>query len=714
LVGSIVSDLHGTDIHAVLEMEEPTKVYDRQGSLLCQFYEKKRDVVPLSEIPKQLREAILAIEDRNFYHHSGFDVRTMTRAALVNISSGQIKQGGSTLTQQLARNAFLSSERSLKRKVQELWLAARIEAAYSKDQILELYANRIYLGSGYYGVGTAARGYFGKSVSELSLEEAALLAGLAKAPTLYSPHNNPSQALRRRNQVLDAMATCGFITSERVAAAKETPLRVAPRKEDAKDSNYAIEYVKRQLLDMFGYDKTFTGGLRVYTTIDADTQAKAQAAVESHLSKIEAQPGFRHLPRAKYLEQQGVAAGQPIPDEDQPDYLQGALICMDAHSGEVYALVGGRNFQESKFNRAVQAKRQPGSAFKPFVYVTALKSGMTPATLVDGQAMEFATADGIYRTANAEGVTYGPVTLRTALRKSINTVSIRLGQQVGIRNIIRTARAFGIKGELPAVISLPLGAGEVTLLEMVQAYSAFPNAGNTVEPTLIDRVESKRGEVLYQHHPVWQQAIDKQTAFLLTTMLTDAVDRGTGRGVRAAGFRLPAGGKTGTTNDSHDAWFIGFTPDVVTGVWVGFDAPREIMPRGYGATLAVPVWANFMKQSFKTSSQKEFPIPEGIVRADICAESGQLATEYCYRLTMGEDGLTSASTVYSEYFTEDTVPKYPCQKHTGFYLSSTPDDSTLPLLSGRYGFNPARQDRIANDDLSTTREPRQKKHQPEH
>ncbi|HEY2932429.1 MAG TPA: PBP1A family penicillin-binding protein [Acidobacteriota bacterium] len=644
------------DIQSVSRMEESTNIFDRNGKLIYQFHQKQRTVVPLSQISKEMRDAILAVEDHNFYRHSGYEGSAIVRAAFANLVSGRVTQGGSTLTQQLAKNVFLNSERSYRRKIQEFWLARRIERNYSKDQILEMYANRIYFGSGYYGVEAAAQGYFGKSAAQLSLEEAATLAGIAKAPGLYSPHISPSSAGKRRDLVLSAMARCGFISARRAAAAKQQPLVVKARTDDSEGVDYALDYVKDQLQAMFGYKKIFNGGLRVYTSIDSAMQKSAETAVEHHLAGIEHQRSFAADTRAQFLGRHKNITG----GEERPDYLQGALVSMDVHTGEIYALVGGRNFNESKFNRAAYAKRQPGSAFKPIVYAAALHTGMTPATIIDGSREEYWTGDAVYRPANGHSRQYGSVTLRVALRNSINTVAVQVGKLLGPQTIIRTARDFGMEGNLPPVLSLPLGTGEVTLMEMVRAYSAFPNQGRVTQPRIIRRVETRDGQVLYEGHPVTRYAIDPQTAFLMTTMLTDAVDYGTGAGVRGAGFRLPAGGKTGTTNDFRDAWFIGFTPDVVTGVWVGFDEPRKIIRNGYGATLAVPIWADFMKHCFNRPSVTGFLMPAGIERASICAESGLLATPAC-------------DNVHMEYFPGGSVPQSSCDKHGITEPSIDPD-----------------------------------------
>jgi penicillin-binding protein 1A len=653
------SRVDGIDVAAVPDMKESTRVYDRNGGIIYAFYEKRRTVVPLDRVSRRALEAFQAIEDRKFYHHPGFDLKGIARAALANFRSRRISQGASTITQQLARNTFLTQERSFTRKIQELWLALKIEHAYTKDQIFEYYLNRVYFGAGYYGIEAAARGYFGKSASDLTLAEAALITGLAKAPAQYSPHREPGRALRRRNQVLDAMAQCGYVTATEAAAAKQQPLKVQPRVDLDENSSYAIDFVREQMIQLFGYEKTYNGGLRVYTSLDSKMQAAAEDAMETHLSRIEKHPGFAGISRARYLRTSG--ARHDAPDNNNLPYLQGALLATDAATGEVLAMVGGRNYRESKFNRAVHARRQPGSAFKPIVYAAALRSGMTPATIIHSDHAEYVTPEGTYIPANSGMEEFGDVSLRRALRKSINTTAIELGQRVGIANVIRCAHDFEIERELPSVVSLPLGAGEVTLLDMVRAYSGFANAGKVAQVRVILRVEAGDGTVLYSSKPAHHTAMDERTAFLMNSMLTDVVDRGTGYGVRTAGYRGPVGGKTGTTDAYRDAWFIGFTPRVVTGVWLGFDAPREIVREGYAATLAVPVWTQFMKRCVPNSSAT-FPVPGGITRAEVCVESGQLATPACRHY--GSDLFSEPQVqTYMEYFNSENVPPS-CQTHT--------------------------------------------------
>ncbi|MCI0420780.1 MAG: PBP1A family penicillin-binding protein [Acidobacteria bacterium] len=646
------------DVNLIPEMEESSHVYDRNGKELCQFWKQKRTVVPLSNISTHLVNAILAMEDQGFYQHHGYDFSGILRAGWANLCAGKIEQGGSTLTQQLAKNTFLNPSRSYWRKLQELWLARKIEKRYSKPEILEFYVNRIYWGSGFYGAEEASQGYFGKPASELSLSEAALLAGITAAPSVYSPHAKFELCLKRRDVALEAMVRHGFATAAEVEAARHEAVEVLPKAVDTDRLAYAADAIRSEVLDTLGYQQTFAGGLRVYTTIDAKMQLAAEGAIGSHLTRIEKE--------FKLLKQGRLAAATA---SNSTNNLQGALVSMNVQTGEIGALVGGRSFIESKFNRALYGKRQPGSAFKAIVYAAALNAGMTPATVIQDAPLEFDTMQGVYRPTNSDQTFSGAVTLRTALRKSINSVAIQAGQAVGVAQIVALARAMGLEGPLPAVISLPLGSGEATLFEMVRAYSVFPNQGKLVQPLLLRRIEDKQGRVLYQAKPEAHQVLSPEVAFLMTSMLVDAVNRGTGSGVRAAGFHVPVGGKTGTTNDYRDAWFIGFTPDIVTGVWIGYDQPREIARRAYGARLAVPLWAAFMKQLPR--SDKGFSRPSGIVQQLICPETGLLASPEC--------------DVETEYFTQWNTPHEVCAGHHS--------EAWEDVSSTRAGQHPERENR---------------------
>ncbi len=656
-VTAAISRMNGIDVGAVPQMKESTRVYDRSGILIYEFYEKKRTVVPLSNIAPRVLQAIVSIEDRSFYQHSGFDPKAMARAALANLESRRITQGASTITQQLARNAFLTRERSYKRKLQEICLALKLEHAYTKNQILGFYANRVYLGSGFYGVEAASEGYFGKHAAELSLGEAALLAGIIRAPTQYSPQRDLRKSLQRRGAVLDAMTRCGYITTkEAEEAGRETP-NVRPRKDDLADSSYAVDYIRELLMDRFGYETTFNGGLRVYTSIDPTMQAAAEHAVESQLARLDKKRGAASS-RGK----------DSTRNHDASDGIQGALLSMNVRTGEVYALVGGRDYKQSKFNRAIDAKRQPGSTFKPLVYAAALEAGMTPATLVDAGGATFETPQGMYTPTNAGDQEFGRMTLRCALRESVNTAAIQIGQRVGLPQIIRCAHEFGITDKLPEVLSLPLGAGEVSLLDLVRAYTAFPNGGKVTLPQVILRVESGSGSTIFVAQPNYRTAVDVQTAFLMTSMLSDVVDRGTAYGIRSAGYRGPVAGKTGTSNDYRDAWFIGFTPEVITGVWVGFDTPKQISRNGYGAAVALPIWTGFMKSSFSKPSASSFAKPPGIVQKEVCAASGQLAAPACHIQPVPYPDETVALAepeppTYMEYFSETNLPPA-CEVHS--------------------------------------------------
>ena len=657
IVMAVVADwqIRRLDVNLIPEMEESSHVYDRNGKELCQFWKQKRTVVPLSKISKHLVDAILAMEDHDFYSHHGYDLAGIVRAAWANLRAGKIEQGGSTLTQQLAKNTLLDARQSYWRKLRELWLSRKIEQRYGKAQILEFYVNRIYWGSGFYGAEEASQGYFGKSANELSLSDAALLAGITAAPSVYSPHAKLDLCLKRRGVVLEAMLRHGFATPDEVDSARSEQVVVKPKPEQTNTLAYAADAIRTEVLHTLGYQQTFAGGLRVHTTIDAKMQLAAEETVVKHLARIE---------RDYMLLKQAPATALPVAkNANITDNLQGALLSMNVQSGEILALVGGRSFIESKFNRALYGKRQPGSAFKAIVYAAALSAGMTPATVIEDEPLEFQTQEGLYRPTNSDQTFSGAVTLRTALRKSINSVAVQTGQTVGVHRIVALARAMGLEGPLPAVISLPLGSGEATLFEMVRAYSVFPNQGQLVQPILLRRIEDKHGRVLYQAKPEVHQVLTPEVAFIMTSMLMDVVNRGTGTGVRAGGYQMPVGGKTGTTNDYRDAWFIGFTPEVVTGVWVGYDQPREIARRAYGARLAVPLWTAFMKQV--PPSTKKFSRPPGIVEQLICDETGLLATPDC--------------NVIVEYFTESNSPHELCPGHSmdEFGISSSQTGQSL-------------------------------------
>ena len=646
------------------DMDQATSVFDQDDRLAFTVFKEQRFEVPLSAISPHVIKAILAVEDQRFYNHQGFDVIRIASAALANLRSGEAVQGGSTLTQQLARQSFLTPEKTIRRKLQELILARRIEDAYTKAQILELYLNKVYFGDGLHGIEAAARGYFGKHASELSIEEAALIAGLVKSPSTYAPTVSLERARARRNVVLNAMLETGAIDRKTWQKSRSSAVTLHDDlRDDEPHGQYFKEEVRKELVDRFGWQRVYEGGLRVFTTIDMAMQAAAETAVAEGLASIEER-------RKKVAARRKSVPAKPgAPSDAAP--LQAALVAMDPHTGHVRAMVGGRDFEESHFNRAVQAERQPGSAFKPFVYAAALEAGFTPASMITNLNDPIATPQGGWSPED-EHLASDSMTLRTALRTSSNRAAVRLLQEVGIPRTVQYAKNMGV-GDVPSVPSLALGSGEVTLQSMTAAYAAFANRGLVPQPLLIRRVEDSDGRTLYESRDFSSPAISETTAFLMSTMLADVINAGTGARARQLGFTLPAAGKTGTTNEFRDAWFVGFTPKLAAGVWVGFDQPRTIMPNGFAADIAVPVWANFMKVVTRGDKPEWITRPRGVVSATVCRLTGKLATKGCEDAeVLAEDGNTyRRSTVYTEYFASGTQPTESCDLHhaSGFLAS---------------------------------------------
>ena len=637
------------------EMDEATGVYDNHDHLVFSIFKQQRIGASLSDVSPHLIHAILAIEDQRFYDHGGLDISRTAAAAINNLRHHRTLQGGSTITQQLARQSFLTADKTIRRKLQELILAWRIESRFSKDEILELYLNKVYFGDGLYGVEAASQGYFAKSPAELSISEAALLAGLVKSPSSYAPTVNMERAVARRNIVLQAMLDNDVIdrATWREARATKVVLHDGLRA-DEPHGQYFKEEVRQELVDRFGWSRVYQGGLRVYTTIDMPMQEAAEASAAETLRSIDA--------RRQALEVRRAAAKKRAPRPD-PSPLQAALVAMDPVTGQVRAMVGGRDFGVSHFNRAVQARRQPGSAFKPFVYAAALEAGYTPASLISHLNEPVDTLQGAY--VPADHSTGDSMTLRTGLRTSSNRAAVRLLQEIGIPRAVEYAKTMGV-GNVPSVPSLALGSGEVTLEAMTAAYAAFANQGRVPVPVLIRRVEDRDGNLLYQSNQLSSRAISETTAFLMSNMMADVINAGTASGARRLGFKLPAAGKTGTTNDFNDAWFIGFTPKLVTGVWVGFDQPHTILPNGFAADLAVPFWTTFMKVATADDKPEWFTPPYGVTTATICRISGKLAAEGCdHAEVIGKDGqIETRSMVYTEYFSLGTEPTEYCDMHT--------------------------------------------------
>jgi 1A family penicillin-binding protein len=646
------------------DMAEATTLLDRNDKPAFTIFKEQRIEVPLSAISPLVVKAIIAIEDQRFYDHRGVDAVRILGSALANLRAGRRAQGGSTLTQQLARQSLLTRDKTVRRKLKEVILAAELESEYSKNEILELYLNKVYFGDGLHGIEAASRGFFGKHASELTLGEAALLAGLVKSPSTWAPTVNLERAVARRAVVLQAMVEDGAITKAEAdaALAEKVTLKDGLGRDDPHGAWFKEE-VRRELVARFGLDRVYEGGLAVYTTVDPKMQADAERLVNDALDAIEA----RRKGRANR------SSGDAAPD----DPLQGALIAMDPATGDVRALVGGRDFARSPFDRAMQARRQPGSAFKPFVYATALEQGWLPASTVDRLDEPIATLQGDWMPED-EHADMPEMTLRTGLRMSSNRAAVRLLQDVGIDKTIAVASRLGL-GSVPSVPSLALGSGEVTLEDLTAAYAAFADLGLYHTPTLIRRVEDRDGAVLFEAERRETQAVSPQTAFLLSSMLSDVVNSGTAWKARQVGFTLPAAGKTGTTNDYVDAWFVGYTPSLVAGVWVGFDQPQTILPGGYAGEVAVPLWARFMKAATRGDAPAWYPTPPGLVAVDVCRLSGKRPAAGCDHVeVVSDDGeVSERSMVYADYFPRGHVPLETCPLHPG--------DSLFDRLAGLFG-----------------------------
>ena len=702
-------------------------VFSDDGRVIGEFATEHRLVVPLEKVPRHVILAFVAAEDANFFNHPGVDLLGIARAFYVNYMAGRIVQGGSTITQQVTRSFLLTNEKTYKRKIKEALLAWRIEQNLSKEEILFLYLNQIYLGRGAYGVQSAAQIYFGKDVNDLTLAEAALIAGLIKAPGRYSPFRTPETARSRQIYVLNRMVRAGFVTYDAAQYAQNQPLVFSPKRDINQEiTPYFTEYVRRLVGDIVGWEALYTQGLRIYTTVNIEAQAQARKSIKAGLEDHTRRHGYKgprnHLDKKEWegffkkqdlwltlrplekgydtlalitdvsgkQKQLKIRVGSKtgiidskelawairwksissifkpgdvvlvrlLKDTDKEEdkdkekkkdkdkdknkdprftlvpepNAQAALICMDTATGDVKAAVGGRDYKESQFNRAVQAYRQPGSSFKPFVYTAAMDSGFTQASVINDIPVEYDDMGTVWSPKNYGGDHHGPLTLYSALVASVNVVAVRLSEKVGPQKVVDYAHKMGIKSELGPYLSLALGSCEVSLLEMVRAYSTFPNLGEYVEPRFITRIEDRDGKVIASFEPKRVRAIEPDTAYIVLDMLRGVVQMGTGHRVRALG--RPVAGKTGTTNDQADAWFIGFTPDTVTGVWVGRDIRSSLGSGEAGGRTAAPIFLSYMKEFVKDKPVAEFEMPTSVVRTGVSQgfdeEDGQLRERHLY------------------------------------------------------------------------------------
>ena len=736
-------DLPSLDLLENYQPSLVTNVYADDGQSIGQFFIERRILTPISEIPKTLTQAVIATEDARFFEHPGLDYIGMLRAAWTNIRHGGRKvEGASTITQQLARSLFLSSERSYERKIRELILAYQMEAVSGKEQILETYLNQIYFGQGAYGVGSAAHSYFGKDVRDLTLAESAFLGGLPKSPSRFSPFTAYDLAKKRQEHVLSRMEDVGFITAaEREAAVHETLNFHRPGSEHL--APYFVEYVRQLLVAKYGESMVYKGGLQVYTTLNADMQKAAEAAFLNGVRELDKREGWRgprrtvdlatfqpselastdqslkpgslsegvvlKVAKDHYVVQVGAFTAKLAFDDmgwakrilkgsdpgvdfvvnqnvkqilkpgdvvdvgikkmtkegiqltlEQTPIVEGGLIAIDPMVGAIRAMVGGYDFSRSEYNRAVQAHRQPGSAFKPLIYATAMSQGLSPATqILDAPVVyEQEEEDKIWKPENYGRRFHGMVSLRDALAQSHNLATVRLLDKVGVKNVIEFSRTVGVTSPLPADLSLGLGSSSVGLMELTSVYGVFLNQGTRVEPHAIKSVKDSTGQTLEAVEPEPQEVITKETAYLITNMLEDVVQKGTGQAAKVLG--RPIAGKTGTTNEYMNAWFIGGAPNLVTGVYVGFDDRRSLGVSESGTRAALPIWTGFMKEALKQLPVVPFEIPDGVTFVKVDASTGLLESE--------QDGEAQQGTV--ELFSKGSEPTQAVQRRldpTDFY-----------------------------------------------
>jgi penicillin-binding protein 1A len=571
-----------------------TKIYDDNDELITELHVERRIFVPLAHIPQALRDAVIATEDKRFYYHWGIDPIGIARAIVQNYRRGRVVEGGSTITQQLTKVLFLTPDKSLERKLKEAVLALELERRYTKDRILEMYLNQVYFGHGAYGVEAAARTYFGKSVSELSVREAALIAGLPRAPTTYSPFEHGDAAKRRREVVLRRMVEYGAVKDAEAKKLARAELGLIPPERRRNTGQYFLDYVQQTLEGKYGADMVFKGGLNVYTTLSPTMQLAAEQALRDGLKALEV--------RTK---------GRP------GEHPEGAIVTVEPQTGYVRAMVGGYDIIRSEFNRAVQARRQPGSAFKPFIYVAALESGLTAATRIEDAPVSYTVGPNgqVWKPENYDRKFRGETTLQQALEESVNIVTVKVQDKVGLGRTIQVARRFGISSPLGLNLSLALGTSDLTLIELTSAYGVLANQGQWLPPTTIRYITDPQGKLLEENLPEPREAVSPETAYVITHMLRGVVERGTGQAAKVLG--RPIAAKTGTTNDYSNAWFVGYTPRLATGVWVGYDRPRSLGKDETGSRVAVPIWVSYMGKVLGDSPKDDFPMPDRVVLAPV-------------------------------------------------------------------------------------------------
>jgi penicillin-binding protein 1A len=649
-----------------------SEVFDYAGMRYSKLEGQVRYVVPLSQISPNFINALLAREDSRFYKHRGVDFTGIARAAVRNVNAGNVKEGASTITQQLARNTFDLGDDRWRKKLVEALLALRIEKNLSKERILEAYANRIYYGLGLYGVETASRACFGKSANELTLSEAAILAGLIRSPNRLTPLGDSRTALAERDQVLGRMEELKMITPEEAKAARAEPIPLTKILLPSTQENYAMDAVMRDLAILLPEDIIDRGGLKIYTTIDPRLQMIAEEAVESKLAQLESSKEWPHPTRVP------VTTADPHANAEKPTespYVQGALMAIDNETGGIRAIVGGRDFKESPYNRAWLAKRQVGSTFKPFVYAAAFSKGMGPGMLVDDSPIREGDIAGVtsWSPRNSDGENEGLQPAALGLIRSRNTMTVRVGEFATRAEVRALALKAGLE-KVPDIPAIYLGAFETTLKDLTAAYTMFPNNGVRRQPYIIESIQDRYGKTIYKATRAELRCINPDVNYVMNELLRDVIRKGTATAARSFGLTVPAAGKTGTTDDYKDAWFIGYTTRLTCGVWVGMDRPERIADRGYGSKLALPIWVDFIQNAsaWKYIAQN-FTVPGNLQTVELCRTSGALATPEC----------KFAKTTYRAQLPQNMIPRNQCPDHTGL-LASFPTSSGSNPASASY------------------------------
>src|SRR5437762_3832268 len=680
-ISMIASELEGQargfDLSKLEQMESASLILDRNGKIFGQIYVENRETVPYDQLPRDLINAVVAVEDAKFYQHGGYDLLGIVRAALKNLAAGHVRQGASTITQQLARNSFALKQKTFRRKLLEILLAKRIEEQFGKQKIMELYLNRIYFGGGLYGAEAAARGYFGKSARDMSLAECATLAGLIKSPNRLSPWNDRGNSRETRDFALDRMRDLGFISREQCAAARAEKIAVGSR-QNAQGQTYAVDYIRQQVIAAVGWDRAINEGYRIRTTIDVNLQRAAEDSLKAHLEQAEHHPDYNHQTYADYaaLFRKAKSTGK-MAQQPPPEYLQGAAIGLDNATGDILVLVGGRDFEHNQFNRALQARRPAGTAMLPFVYATAFERGMYPGSVVedsplDNRAVMIGGTTGIlgeWGPENADNRYEGPMTARQALVKSKNGATVRVGMDAGIDAVLQLSSSAGIRSPLRPYPATFLGSSEVTLAELGLGYTIFPNGGwRSSTPHILERIEEKDGTLVWdgKQQSIRKIVIKPETAYEVHSCLVDALLAGTGKAAYTQfGLKkLPAAGKTGTAYDFTDALFAGYDSNFTCAVWVGFDNPQQTYRGAFGRDLALPVWVDVMNTAAQEYPPREIKQPTNLKQVEICSRSGLLATDKCYDAVKAATGdAVQRRTTYLEIATPAQAPTEPCNVH---------------------------------------------------